>query len=178
MRKKNNLNPMQTNAVNALFENGFKSQKAALREAKYNEGTSTTSVFGNPKVKAEIEQRRQALARKHDVKQDQIIAELKKIGFTGVGDLIKVDDEGKVSLDFTKLTDAHRAAIEQIEVTENPITGEVKTKVKFISKLGALNDLSRHLDLFNQDKGTSDLLDAIARGRKRVRIQIDDDPNA
>ncbi len=181
---KKKVTKKETMAIQALFDNGFSDKRAAMDKANYAKDTHPNKVFDRPSVKLEIAGRQKALARRHDINQDKIIEELIKVGFHGVGDLIQVDKLGNATLDFTKLTDAHRAGIKSFTTKvytdgKGPGAKEVKeTKIEFISKLTALEAISKHLGLFEKDdSGSKDLIDALLRARKRIRIQIDDDPD-
>jgi len=166
-------------AIRELFDNKFTSKRKALDAAGYSKENSVGKVFNKPTVKAEIEIRQKNLARKHNINQDQIVDELVKIGFSGVGDLIEVNKNGDATLDFKKLTPAHRAGIKSFTTKvytdgKGQDAREVKeTKVEFISKLSALDYLSKHLGLFEKDNDDAKgLIEALVSARKRVRIGI------
>lgn len=161
---------MQQRAIDALFDGKTKTKKEALEKAGYDPETRVGSVFDSPIVKKEIENKRSDLARKHGVNQDYIVGKLKKICDADIGDLIVVDKDGSAELDYRKLTPAHRAAIESVQITEDPISGKRTTKLNFTKKLAALNDLQRYLSLFEESDGDGDLINALMRGRKRVRM--------
>jgi len=178
-RKK--LTPQQNVAISALFDNGFSDKRAAMDAANYSKDSSPSTLFSKPAVKAEIQQRQKSLARRHNVEQDDIINELVKMTFYGLGDLIKVDPKtGEAELDFKKMTDNHRAGIKSFTTKvymegKGPGAKEIKeTKIEFVSKLQAQEALSKHLGLFEKtDHGAKDLIDALMKAKKRVRIQID-----
>lgn len=176
MKKK--ISDREDVAISALFDNGFSDKRAALDKAKYSRSNSPHKVFDKPAVKAEIALRQQSLARKHNINQDKIIEELIKIGFNGPGDLVNVDKDGGATLDFNKLTDAHRAGIKSFTTKvyqdgKGPGARTVKeTKVEFVSKLAALDSLSKHLGLFDKDGGeANDLIAALVAARKRIKIR-------
>ena len=181
---KKKITPKEEIAIRELFNNGFSDKRGALDKANYSRSNSPHKVFGKPAVKAEIELRQKSLARKHNIEQDQIIAELAKMTFYGLGDLIRVDDDGEAHLDFTKMTDNHRAGIKSF-TTKIYMDGKgddarkvKETKIEFVSKIAAQEALSKHLGLF--EKGSEEvkgLIDALLAARKRIRIgiQIEDE---
>lgn len=180
---KKKITDQQEVAIRELFNNGFSDTRKALDAANYSKSVKPNKVFNKPEVKAEIELRQKALARKHDIKQDAIIEELAKMTFYGLGDLIDVDKDGNAQLDFKRMTDNHRAGIKSFtqkvytEGRDDDARQVKETKIEFVSKIAAQDALSKHLGLFNdKDDGSKDLIDALMKARKRIRIQIDDDP--
>lgn len=181
---KKKVTDQQQVAIRELFDNGFSSKRDALDAGGYSKETRVGKVFDKPEVKAEIALQQKALARKHDIQQDAIVAELAKMLFYGVGDLIKVDAYGEASLDFTKLTANHRAGIKSFtqkiytERKGDDSEPVKETKIEFVSKIAAQDALSKHLGFFEKDnEGAKDLIKALLAGRKRVRIavQIEDE---
>lgn len=178
------LTDKETIAVQEYFDNGLNKRKA-MDKAGYSKETAPNKVFNTPAVKAEMALHQKSLARKHDIKQDDIIAELAKMTFYGVGDLIEVDSNGDASLDFTKLTDNHRAGIKSFtsktyKEGKGKDARDVKeTKIEFVSKIAAQEALSKHMGFHDKgDEGAKDLIDALVAAKKRIRIQIDDMPEA
>lgn len=173
------VTPQQEMAIRALFDNGFSNKRKALDEAGYSKTVKPNAVFENPKVKKEIELRQKTLARKHNIEQDHIIAELAKMTFYGLGDLIHVDKDGEARLDFSKMTDNHRAGIKSFTSRvymegKGKHAREVKeTKIEFVSKIQAQEALSKHLGLFDRgNDNAKDLIDALMAAKKRIRIGI------
>ena len=106
-------------------------------------------VLRNPKVAAELSRRQKLLAARHEVTADNVISELGKLGFSNIADFYRVTENGKLEVDPGALADPMKAAsISQIEITDNAAGGQT-VKIKLADKRPALNDLGRHLGLFN-----------------------------
>ena len=102
------------------------------------------------------------VAEKAEIKQADIIDELRKLAFSNVLDYMKPDDNGGLIVDLSNLKRSQAAAITEITVeqtmeaqpyvdaTETPAKpGMVKIKLKLADKRAALIDLGKHLGMFN-----------------------------
>lgn len=153
----------------------------------------TSTVFGRDDVKAAIESRRRNRAtRAMRVTEERIIAEMAKLAFVDMGDLLEVNEDGSAYFDLTQMTDEHRAALaeystetymeKRVEPTGNddetfetvnvPVR---KSRIKFASKQAALDSLARVLGMF-KDKtehtvNVASFADRIAQARKRIHAE-------
>lgn len=125
-----------------------------------------------PKVIAHIRQRQAALAKKYEVTQERIVAELAKIGFSTMGDYMRVTPDGQPYIDLSDLQEAEAAALSEITV-DDYVDGrgdnarDVKrVKIKLHDKKGALVDLAKHLGMFakNGDEGDDTELKIVVEG--------------
>jgi len=167
-------------AIDAYFANGL-DRGAALRTAGYSEKTirsNPQSVFAHPDVAAEIERRMAAIAAKSDLTLEMVIAELRKIGFAKLGDLLVVQPDGSGYFDLTRMTEDQRAALAEFSVEEykqgrGPHARQVvKNKMKFGDKKGALELLARYFGAFKDQlvvTGELSIVDRLLRGRERVK---------
>ena len=171
--------PQQLHAIDNYFKNGGHMRKAALEA-----GFSDARIFGHEEVQIELEKRRNKLARKNEVTEERIIAELAKVAFGGIGDLIEVRDDGTAHLDFSELTQEQRATITEFSsdtVNFGRKNGKkqlkvVKQRIKFANKMEALQQLARIFGM-NEDKTThtieadDEIIEALFAGRKRAAAE-------
>lgn len=122
----------------------------AYREAGYKARTKSAiwtgacEILRNPKVQAALAKKRAAIERRTEISQDQVRMELAKIAFFDPRRLF--DEQGKF-IDIPKLSAEVAAAISSIEITTNG-DGERVTKVRWCSKIDALDKLCRHLGMY------------------------------
>lgn len=81
---------------------------------------------------------------------DRVIAELTKIAFQNIGDIIKVDDQGQARLKTIEEIIEDGADLAAVDVSTFADTSTV-TKVKPHDKLKALEMLGRHCSLFTDN---------------------------
>jgi phage terminase small subunit len=122
----------------------------AAKKAGYSEKTAHvqgSKLLTHPKVQARIQQIQARQARYADVKKEEVISELVKLGFSNMQDFLMRDDNGQVRIDLTRLTRDQAAAIQEfiVEETEEGVT---RTKFKLANKKEALELLGKHLNMF------------------------------
>ena len=129
------------NATRAAIAAGYSKKTAAQ---------AGWEVLRNPKVAAEVSRRQQLLSQRLEVSAENVLSELAKIGFASLGDFYRVNGDGHLEVDPQALADpAKAAALSQIEIVENA-DGTQTIKIKLADKRAALNDLGRHLKLFEE----------------------------
>lgn len=142
---------IERNATKAAIEAGYSAKTAAQ---------AGNRLLRNVQVQALIAQSEQKVAEKLDVTHEKIVAELARIGFAdirnvvqwGDGVLVKDPDTGKpirvdnvVSLvSSASLDDEIAACISEISQTAQGL------KVKMHDKRAALVDLGKHLGMFKE----------------------------
>jgi phage terminase small subunit len=150
--------------------------QAAIR-AGYSKKTANEQaarLLANVSVQNYLSELKKTLSDKNEGLAQQVIDELKKVGFSNIHDYITQDNEIK---DLTTITRDKAAAVESIKktVTEFSGGGEApgkKTSVQFklYDKISALEKLGRHLGIFeldNQQKAAT----------INVNITDDDEPD-
>lgn len=180
MAKPRNLKPQHQLAVDLWFGNGF-NQRKALIGAGFSEKTAKgrpSAVFGRKDVQKYIEHKREKLQSKFEVTEENVLAELAKIAFSNMGDLIVVQEDGSAVIDFNLMTPEQRAAMSEYAVEqymEGRGDGAVpvkKSKVKFHDKKGALELLGRKLGMFNDKlkiEGEVSVVERLQAGRNRLK---------
>lgn len=106
-------------------------------------------VSTDPKVQARIAEIRAQFATRTTITAQRVLEELAKIGFTSMGDMIEIDEDGKSTVNLAKLTPEQKAAISEIEIFTNP-EGKQRVKVKLHDKRAALMDIGKHLGMFRE----------------------------
>lgn len=158
----------------------------AMREAGYAETTCVTNhsaVFGNAEVIKYIERKQGLAAQKSNITLDWVVGKLKEIADASIGDLVDIDAEGNITLDYSKMTPSLRQALSGIvvdEITEG--RGDSKRKIKRIKvtqldKLRALEMILRHTGI-SKEKTTvnveGDLVERLMNARKRGSAPVDE----
>ena len=131
--------------------------QAAIRSG-YSKKTATAIGAENltkPDIADAIAAARKELSEKTGISAERVLAELAKIGFSNMQDYIRVTgDDIYVALGDMSRDEA--AAIGEVTVEERKLGNEdegkvTRTKFKLLDKRAALNDLGRHLGLFEAD---------------------------
>jgi phage terminase small subunit len=131
--------------------------QAAIR-AGYSAKTAneqSSQLLAKLNVKNYIAELKHSLSNKNEGLAQQVIDELKKLGFANIQDYIDKDNEIK---DLTTITRDKAAAVESIKKTVTEFSGGgqssgKKTSIQFklYDKISALEKLGRHLGIFELD---------------------------
>lgn len=130
---------------------------AAAKRAGYKDAQLAGSrLLAQPVIRAEIERRIEARVARIEITADKVLQELAKIGFSNMRNYTREDADGNLVPSITADTSADdMAAISEFTV-EQYVEGRgedaqtvKRTKFKLYDKRGALNDLGRHLGIFN-----------------------------
>lgn len=175
------LTPQHREVIHHWFMNGCKSKRQACVAAGMR-GGSHADVFSRPAVVAEIARRKAEITAKFDVTEDRIIAEFAAIGFSRLGDLLEVQEDGSAWIDMSGMTDEQKAALAEYHVETYQVPGAEgedgytvkKSRIKFHDKPSALVSLARIKGMM-KDKleiavGLS-LSDKVQNARMRLREQ-------
>jgi phage terminase small subunit len=146
-----------------ITNNGAEAARVAKYSLKGVNGTGSR-LLANVSIAGRIAYLKGQLAKKSDIDAQRVINEYSKIAFANIQQFL--DSKNQVR-DISELPADVAAAVESIQIdirhdTVGPGHTE-KVKFKLCSKLGALNDLARHLGLFEKDNDQS---------RTQVAIQI------
>ena len=125
----------------------------AAKKAGYSEKSARTAgarLLLDADVKKYLAQLQKENDRQQETLKDQLIAELKKLAFANVTDFV---GEGNEIRDITKLARDKTAAVSSIETvtTESIFETRKQVKLKFHSKIAAIDQLGRHVGLFAAD---------------------------
>lgn len=134
------------NGTQAAIRAGYSSKTANEQAAR---------LLAKVNVQNYIAELKQSLSNKNEGLAQQVIDELKKLGFANIQDYINPENEIK---DLTKIDRDKAAAVESIKKTVTEFSGGSessgkKTSIQFklYDKISALEKLGRHLGLFELD---------------------------
>jgi phage terminase small subunit len=137
------------NATKAAIAAGYKETSA------YSTGST---LLKNPKVCAIIQKFRAREDTKIIISRERILNELAKMGFANMADYLRIDEEGRASVDLSMLTRDQAAAIQEITIEESTegrgddSYAVRRTKFKLANKKESLELLGKHHKLF-EDSG-------------------------
>ncbi len=161
------LNPRQKLFCQLYVEN-FNATDAALR-AGYSKKTATAIGAENlrkPYIQDFIEEIQLQRRIKADLTEQQILEELKSLGFYSIKTFILSDN---TITKLSSLTTEQLRPVVGIRVKET-ITGtgknkqkEITTELKLADKRAALMDLGRHLGIFEKDNNQKKLVFKVTR---------------
>lgn len=138
--------------------------QAAIR-AGYSVKTANPAgarLLANVSIAAAIAERQNAVAGKLGITQERIAHELACIGFSNMGDYMRVGPDGDPVLDFSALTRDQTAALSEVTVEDfKDGRGESardvrRVKFRLADKRAALVDLGKYLGMFKDDSARSD----------------------
>ena len=169
--------------VDAWFENGCRSRREACRIAGYTM-SQAGYVFQRQDVIIEIERRRNLLRRETEITEARVIAELGKIAFASLGDLLEIQEDGSAWIDMAAITEDQKAALAQYDVEtyqefgdeEHPGHVVKKSKIKFHDKKAALDSLARIMGMNNDKLAVTvglTLSDKVQQARQRLQPTIE-----
>lgn len=142
----------------ALIAFKFDTQAAAISVgcSPKSAASLASQMICEPGTQALIQGELDKLFKKHDLTTDKVVTELKALGFSNMGDYVRIE-EGVPVLDFSTVTREQMAAVASIEVHETFLTGDSedeprgrqsinrRTSFKLHPKHAALQDLLKFL---------------------------------
>jgi phage terminase small subunit len=127
--------------------------------------SEASRILRTPAVKEAIKRRQKHLQEKFEISQERVLREYACIAFSRLTDYYSITENDVVIRKPEDLTEEQKAAIADISIFENVVTGTRRVaKVKLHDKNDALKSLSKHLGLFEKDN----------KQRSTVNIQIDE----
>ena len=136
------------NGTRAAIAAGFSEFTAAEQASR---------LLKNVKVQRIIQSLQSKRASKLDIKADRIAEELARMGFANMHDYIRIDGDGRPTLDMRALDRDKFAAIQEIREDATGGTGDgerrqvLRTTFKLHDKKGSLELLGRHLGMFQDN---------------------------
>jgi phage terminase small subunit len=130
-------------------------ERAAIA-AGYSKTVARTKAYswvGNSRLKPHVYQAvrdaEAARLEKLRIKADEVVAEIKLLGLSNMGDFAEWGPDGVTLKDSSQLTREQTACVAEVGETKTKDGGSIKFKLH--DKKGALDSLARHLGLFNAD---------------------------
>lgn len=105
-----------------------------------------TQNLVNVGIKAEIERLKAEMSEKTGIQAEEVVLELAKVALSNIEDFAVIDKKKVKFNDFKDLSRSQLAAVESIGSTK-----EGKITLKLHSKLNALDQLGKHLGIFEAD---------------------------
>lgn len=131
------------NAKQAAIRAGYSKKSAKLIGFE-----NLTKPYLQDAIKKEIDKR----ARRTEIKADDVVAELARISFSNIGDVVEWDEEGNVKIKPSdQLSVDTMASISEFVVNESHSKDgnkNVQRRIKQHDKVRALGDLGKHLGIF------------------------------
>jgi len=161
--------------------------QAALR-AGYSKKTAYSIGQENlkkPEIQTYIQERQKEREKRTEITQDQVLAELAKIGFASITDFLEYKTvqrvieyrNGEPVIDWAMMVDAiDSSEVDGAAISEISVSKDGTFKFKLHNKLDALDKLGRHLGLFeksnvpNDEREDDNLWKAIAEAVKRDEV--------
>lgn len=155
-------------------------EKAALSSGYSARSARTTGprLLRRPAIAAELQSRSARKTAKAENLQDKVIAELSKMAFANIEDLITVDEEGLPQVDFTRATRDQLASVTSVSTKKRTVynpKGEVvgvekNAKFTLADKQRALHLLGQTAGMFKpeEQRVVVDVADRILEARARV----------
>jgi phage terminase small subunit len=147
-------------------------KQAAIRSGYSEKSAEVTAsrLLSDVKVKARIAQLMAERAKRCEVKQDDVIAELKRLGFSDMRNLAEWNSVLVKLKDSSEISDSDAACVESVSQTVSKDGGSLS--IKLHSKTKALELLTRHLGMLH------DKIDHTTKGKELAQppvFQIIDD---
>ena len=107
-------------------------------------------------VRAAIDAAQRTRSERTEITQDQVLAELSKLGFANMSDYIRVTEDGDAYVDLSEMDRDKAAAISEVVIDEytegrGKAARQVKrVRFKLADKRGALVDIGKHLGMFKE----------------------------
>lgn len=131
--------------VNAYLTNGYNVYRAALT-AGYSENyakAQSHKLLENVGIQQAISNVRERATKKTEVTLERITAELAKVGFSDISQVLNLDSEEVRIRNLSELSDDAKAIISEVTETDNRFG--VRRSVKLYNKLTALDMLIKML---------------------------------
>jgi phage terminase small subunit len=152
---------------------------AAAKRAGYSPKTAksqASDLLTFPDVQARVAELKAERAERTQITADDVVMELRKLGFASMRRFISIDGEGQPQINLTDTPEDDLDALMEVQtetLVETRGKGESaeqdiirKTKIKLHDKLGALRDLAEHTGVF--DKANRTKADAVAQAFEQI----------
>ena len=147
-RDKEGLLPRERVLVDeyAIHKNGRRAGLAAGMKDGPGLGAQVCRMLNSANVRAAIAKRSAIVSERAGVRAEEVLVELKKVGFSNFGDYGSFGPDGLILNNSRDLTNEQLAAVSEVTETVTEHGGSVKFKLH--SKVEALKKLGEHFALF------------------------------
>lgn len=173
------MTPKQTLFVAEYLANGLNATQAAI-SAGYSQKSAEVEgsrLLRNAKVAAVVAGKTEKRLDKLEITAEKVLRELALMGFSNMLDYMTIEDGKLKEFDYSTLTRDQASAIQEITMDTAGGSGDgerklvLRTRFKLASKIGSLELLGKHLELFTERlklSGDADLVERLTAGRKRA----------
>ena len=130
----------------------FKAEQNVEMPVPLSSDSFTRHMLKRPIIRAAIADRMREISEALRISTERVLKEVALIGFSNMGNYVRIDSEGVPEINLSNVTVEQMAAVESFEVTEttNEKTGSTtrRTKIKLHSKMAALDMLMKYLNLY------------------------------
>lgn len=145
------LNDKQRRFVEEYLKD-LNGKQAAIRAGYAVPSAEVTAsrLLSQDKLRKAVDAAMNARSVRVNLVQDRVMQELMKVAFSNAADFSRVDDQGTPVLDLSNMTTDQASAISEFSTDTQVLPGDdaglvVRSRVKFHSKLHALDLLGKHL---------------------------------
>ncbi len=122
--------------------------QAAIRAGYSHHRQIGAHLLSNVVVAREIKRRQIAIARKLEVKAEDVVAEYRKVAFSRINNYLSFGADGVRLRDSEQIAADALDAVQEVSERRDKEGGVSGISFKLHSKLGALDALGKHLGLF------------------------------
>lgn len=153
-----------------IDKNATRAAEAAGSTAK-NFGQAGYDLLKKPDVRAEVDRRLEAMAKKLEVDADRVLQGIAQIAFGDIRGMFDADGRLKRPEEWDDDTAAAVAGLEVVTVSAGEGVVEHVAKIKRADRLRAMDMLARHLALYN-DKLDVNVKDALGERLQRAKERM------
>ena len=166
MAVKSTLTVKQQKFIQHIVEGKSQSESYALAgysiKNRNSQDAMASTLLRNAKVSAAIQKGRDKLAKKHEIKSEQIINELKGIGLSNLTDVVNWDEAGELKITASEdLPDSVKAGIKKIKSKKTIYYNKsgdnthdtIDIEFEMHNKVPALEKLGVYKGLWKDEKG-------------------------
>lgn len=135
------------NATQAAIRSGYCERSAREQGCR---------LLTKSNIQTEIQRLKVGRSERTDIKADAVVCELAKLAFSNIEDYLTVNEDGETRLkNFEDIERNVLAAIESIKISTTKNKDDSReyktTQFKLCSKLNALEQLGKHLGIYQKD---------------------------
>ena len=155
------LTILQKRFADILFSMPEPNQRQAYIQAGYKARGKTADeaasrLARNIKVQTYLDKLSAAITKRTEIDAAKVVRELAKVGFSNIEDYLTVDEKGETRIkSFDQIERNVLAAIESIKISTTRNKDDSReyttTQFKLHSKLNALEQLGKHLGIYDKD---------------------------
>lgn len=146
MNSKKDLTAKQQKFVEEYFKDSSSISAAAVRAgySKVSARAASKNILTVPKVREALDELHTIRKHRLGITEDRILLEMSRIAFADLGNIVKQDEHGNLTIDWDSLSPDQTAALSEFS------KGRAGTKIKNYDKLAALVHIGKHIGMFRE----------------------------